>query len=133
VTKAYGRPRKGRLPDLGIQPPADTFWEPYREGALQDSIRVDYKSWVLWRQLWWDGKLLVDFAMSLQRQRGGEMFWRNVLRVDCCHQKVHAHHFDYDGRETCRAVLRPIRVPEDLVVGLAQAEQIADDLIDATA
>jgi hypothetical protein len=52
--------------------------------------------------------------------------WVDIVRVDCCHQEVHAHRL-YADPEAVYKVLQPIRTPEDLWAGAELAETLVYD------
>ncbi len=63
-------------------------------------------------RLWFDGALLVDFAIGVRRQAGHES--HEIARIDCAHGEVHLHRFSRGGIERSRARIVTIIGPESV-------------------
>ena len=70
---------------------------------------------------------VVDFCLSHQAYVEDVDAWLDVVRVDCCHGEVHAHHLDREGRQLTRSVIRPIGHVGDVQAGLEEAEALIYD------
>jgi hypothetical protein len=94
-------------------------WKPYRNGCRQDDNYIGLSEVDrVYQSMWYDGHQLTDFVLIQQVRRKNR--WTDVVKVDCCHQEVHAHHRRQDDSET-RKLLQIVGVPGDMRIGLDKA------------
>jgi hypothetical protein len=106
---------------MAIQP-QETRWQPDRRGT-PESYPVDFgRGCRLHSELWFDGGLLTDLVLILEREEE-EDEWVELVRVDCCHNQVHLHRFDFDESQV-RRVLVDVTRPEDIQTGADLAEDL---------
>lgn len=130
MTNARGKPQKKRLANMAVEPTPAKLWTPYRAGTEEQAFTAGLLGTMarIVHVLWWDGKRLADFVLLQQVDVGGDEGpeWKDVIRVDCCHQEVHVHRM-YDRNEEVYKVVRRIETPEDLQKGAEEAEAIVYD------
>jgi hypothetical protein len=128
VTRERGRVRRSRgLIDKSAEtaPAAEPVWERYRDGALRDEQHIEFTAVDrVYQSLWRDGRQITDFVLIQQVKIRGK--WRDVVKVDCCHQEVHAHHLCSNGTET-KKILQKVAKPADLGIGLEKASTLIFD------
>jgi hypothetical protein len=102
--------------------PAAPPWKPYHAGCRQDDNYIDLsEDSRVYQSLWYDGHQLTDFVLIQQVRRKSR--WSDVVKVDCCHQEVHAHQRRHDDSET-RKLLQQVTAPGDLRIGLDKATDL---------
>jgi hypothetical protein len=102
--------------------PAPALWTPRRDSAHRDENYIHVTSDVqIYQSLWYDGHQLTDFVLVLQVKNRSH--WSDVLKVDCCHNAVHAHIYTVKGTETIKE-LQAITQPKDLILGCEMAENL---------
>jgi hypothetical protein len=122
--------RRDRLTDMS--PPVaelDHRWSPDPEMVEDYPVELPLKGLgrIIGRQgLDRETGRLVEFAIMAQVQFDGG--WREVARVDTCHEEVHFHLGSVSGKEICRKVLIPIHSPQDVNRGWDEGmEMLTDD------
>jgi hypothetical protein len=126
MAKGLGRGRIGREviveTDRGQSEDAPPRWKPYRDGARLDENYIDLTDTDrVYLALWYDDHQLTDFVMIQQIKRRSR--WSEIVKVDCCHQEVHAHQRKPDDSET-RKTLQEVQGPADLRIGLDKANDL---------
>jgi hypothetical protein len=99
MAKRPGRPRKGKLADMGVYPPDEECYEPppYEDcEEFQTTIDLAPGHRLGTRQVYRAGTAeLVYFAIWQSVLVDGR--WQSVARIDCSHSTVHRHQFTRDG------------------------------------
>lgn len=127
MSKVKGRVRQTRrLVDKSEAAEPGATWVPYRDGGAtrhEQHIEVTPNDRV-YQSLWTDGHLLTDFVLIQQVKVKGR--WRDVTKIDCCHQEVHAHHLRSNGSKTRQVIIQVTR-PDHLRTGLEKANELIFD------
>jgi len=111
--------------DKTVTPEVTQPWVKYRESAHRDEQHIEFSpNDRVYQSLWRDGHLLTDFVMVQQVKIRGK--WRDILKIDCCHQAVHVHHLRLNGSETVKS-LQEVNHPADLGIGLEKAQDLIFD------
>jgi len=98
------------------------LWKPYRAGCRQDLNYIDLTDVTrVYQSLWYDGSQLTDFVLIQQVKVKSR--WSDVLKVDCCHQEVHAHQRRHDDSKS-RTLLHEIKAVADVRTGLDKANDL---------
>jgi hypothetical protein len=126
---ARGRWHEHGLVDMSIAPAPEQYTVD-RSACRSESWYVDLLGECrLYFQQWYDDESrLADFLIVQEIRVGdgdednSDGLWAEVVRVDNCHSETHMHHFDQDGNEVHRKVLKPLRMRADIDSGLDLAE-----------
>jgi hypothetical protein len=98
VAKKPGRPRKGELADLTIQPPQPPAYElppPEECEEIEGSVGLDDEDELRIRFVLWKDRYMVEFAIVQLTRINGH--WTQVARIDTCHAHVHRHQLRRDS------------------------------------
>jgi hypothetical protein len=125
MAKGNGRRKMGRDVIVKGAPEAaapQTEWKPYRDGAEQVENYIEMsESDRVYQSLWCENHQVTDFVMIQQIKNKSR--WTDVVKVDCCHLEVHAHHRRKNDSED-RKVLQVIEGPSDIRIGLDKANDL---------
>lgn len=116
MTKAKGRPKRGRLVSMVIKPPPEVLYVPPPPDECEEYperiVLLDGHVLAVRRLFYRD--LIVDFAVNQSMRVDRE--WVKIGRIDCFHSEVHRHQFTAAGGNE-RTVLEviPARGGEELV------------------
>lgn len=102
--------------------PSLPAWKPYRDGAQRTENIIDLSEVDrVYQSIWCVDHQVTDFVLVQQVKRKSR--WSDVVKVDCCHQMVHAHMHAPDGSEV-RKDLQAVRTTADLRIGIDKANDL---------
>ena len=109
--------------------PVTVPWIRHRNGGRRDENYINVSADVqIYESYWFDGPQLTDFVFVLKVKFGSH--WKEVAKVDCCHNAVHIHEYNQKSQETTKD-LQVIAAPSDLRLGCEQAENLIFNQIES--